>query len=89
MAEQQKESEAQNVTDEEAQKAFDKNVNRLTEQVKETYKKAFFDLLEQRVAATPPDFEWLTRLYEEIKSKLTSLLRKGSELRNEIEESMD
>lgn len=41
MAEQQKESEAQNVTDEEAQKAFDKNVNRLTEQVKETYKKAF------------------------------------------------
>ena len=89
MAEQQKESEAQNVTDEEAQKAFDKNVSRLTEQVKETYKKAFFDLLEQRVAENPPDFEWLTRLYDEIKSKLTSLLRNGSELRNEIEESMD
>lgn len=89
MAEQQKESEPQNITEEQTKKAFDKNVNRLTEQVKETYKRAFFDLLEEKVASTPPDFEWLTRLYGEIKSKLISLLREGSGLRKEIEESMD
>ena len=48
MAEQQKESEPQNITEEQTKKAFDKNVNRLTEQVKETYKRAFFDLLEEK-----------------------------------------
>ena len=74
---------------EEQSKSFDKNVNRLTEQVKETYKRAFFDLLEEKVGASPPDYEWLTRLYGEIRSKLIALLREGSQLRVEIEETMD
>ena len=79
------------MTDEEkkAEEGFDRNVNRLTEQVKETYKRAFFDLLEEKVGANPPDYEWLTRLYGEIRTKLISLLREGSQLRVEIEESMD
>ena len=79
------------MTDEEkkAKEGFDRNVNRLTEQVKETYKRAFFDLLEEKVGANPPDYEWLTRLYGEIRTKLISLLREGSQLRVEIEESMD
>ena len=79
----------QSMNKQSSKKAFDNNVSRLTEQVKETYKRAFFDLLEQKVAANPPDYEWLTKLYVEIKTKLTSLLREGSQLRNEIEESMD
>ena len=77
------------VEEQQSKEAFDKNVSRLTKQVKETYKKAFFDLLEQKVAALPPDYEWLTRLYGEIRTKLIALLREGSQLRNEIEESMD
>ena len=76
-------------TEEQSKEAFDKNVNRLTEQVRETYKRAFFDLLEEKVGANPPDYEWLTRLYGEIRTKLISLLREGSQLRVEIEESMD
>ena len=56
--------------EERAKEGFDRNVNRLTEQVKETYKRAFFDLLEQKVAADPPDYEWITRLYNEIRVKL-------------------
>ena len=85
------ESEQTKSTAEEQQskEAFDKNVDRLTKQVKETYKRAFFDLLEQKVAAVPPDYEWLTRLYGEIRTKLIALLREGSQLRNEIEETMD
>ena len=31
-----------------AKEGFDRNVKRLTEQVKETYQRAFFDLLEER-----------------------------------------
>ena len=90
MAEEQKVSTGEEAAEEQRVKeAFDKNVNRLTKQVKETYKRAFFDLLEQKVADNPPDYEWLTRLYGEIRMKLVSLLREGSQLRNEIEESMD
>ena len=60
---------------------------RLKEQIRETYKRAFFDLLEQKVGEDP-DYDWLTRLYGEIRTKLITLLRKG-ELRTEIEETMD
>ena len=84
-------SKRETMTEEEkkAKVGFDRNVNRLTTQVRETYKRAFFDLLQEKVAANPPDFEWLTRLYGEIRTKLISLLREGSQLRLEIEESMD
>jgi len=78
-----------NAVEEQSKEAFDKNVNRLTKQVKETYERAFFDLLEEKVGASPPDYEWLTRLYGEIRSKLIALLREGSQLRVEIEETMD
>jgi hypothetical protein len=60
---------------------------RLKEQIRETYKRAFFDLLEQKVGEDP-DYDWLTRLYGEIRTKLIRLLRKGP-LRTEIEETMD
>ena len=84
-------SKTETMTEEEkkAKAGFDRNVNRLTTQVKETYKRAFFDLLQEKVAANPPDFEWLTRLYGEIRTKLITLLRVGSPLRVEIEQSMD
>ena len=72
-----------------AKEGFDRNVKRLTEQVKETYQRAFFDLLEEKVASDPPDHDWIVRLYTEIKVKLTSILKKGSTFTNEIEEGMD
>jgi len=77
----------ENASNAEIKEKFDKNVTHLTEQVKETYKRAFFDLLEAKVGDT--DYEWLTRLYGEIKTKLTTLLRQNSQLCREIEECMD
>ena len=68
---------------------YDLSVKHLESEVSATYKKAFFDLLEQKVAADPPDYDWLTRLYEEIRGKLLILLRTGSDLHTEISESMD
>ena len=73
----------------EEKQSINKNIERLTTQVRETYKKAFFDLLEEKVGQDPPDYEWLTRLYGEIRTKLITLLRVGSPLRVEIEQSMD
>jgi len=70
-------------------KEFNKKLERLNKQVEETMKRAFFDLLEQKVAETPPDFEWLTRLYTEIRDKLIKLLKPTSKNRKHIEEQMD
>ena len=64
-------------------------MKRLNEQIEDTYKKAFFDLLEQKTRSEPPDYIWIEKLYEEIRYKLTAILKKGSSLRVEIEESMD
>ena len=64
-------------------------MKRLNKQIEDTYKKAFFDLLEQKTRSEPPDYIWIEKLYEEIRYKLTAILKKGSSLRVEIEESMD
>tara|TARA_B100000519_G_C14159506_1_gene398547 strand:- start:319 stop:906 length:588 start_codon:yes stop_codon:yes gene_type:complete len=66
-----------------------KKIDRLNKQIEDTYKKAFFDLLEQKTRAEPPDYIWIEKLYEELRNKLTAILKKGSTLRVEIEESMD
>ena len=65
----------QNEQELKAKAYLDKNTKKLTEQVEETYKFAFFNLLEERVNAIPPDCDWLTRLYGEIRLKLTQLLK--------------
>tara|TARA_Y100001970_G_scaffold60664_1_gene77174 strand:+ start:9568 stop:10077 length:510 start_codon:yes stop_codon:yes gene_type:complete len=76
-------------TNKKTEETFNKNVERLNKQVEETMKKAFFDLLEQKVASNPPDYNWLTRLYTEIRDKLTKLLKPTSKLRKHILEQMD
>ena len=57
--------------------------------IKETYTKAFFDLLAQSVAEEPPDYDWITSLYVEIRTRLLALLRSGTTLHRQIMESMD
>ncbi len=64
-------------------------MERIHSQIKETYHKAFFDLLQQKVEQDPPDYNWISKLYLEIRIKLTKLLKPTSTLRIEIEESMD
>ena len=76
-------------TNKKTEEAFNKNVEKLNKQVEDTMKRAFFDLLEQKVASDPPDYDWLTRLYTEIRDKLTRLLKPTSKTRKHIEEQMD
>lgn len=42
----------------------------LEKQVRDSFEKAFFDLLKEKVAEEPPDYDWLIRLYTEIKTKI-------------------
>jgi len=64
-------------------------LNSLNQQMDTQFKKAFFDLLEEKVREEPPDYDWITRLYQEIRTRLSSLLRENSKTRKEIEDSMD
>ena len=64
-------------------------MERIQKQIKDTYHKAFFDLLQQKVHQEPPDYDWISKLYLEIRNKLTKLLKSSSTLRIEIEENMD
>ena len=64
-------------------------LDKLNQQMDTQFKKAFFDLLEEKVGEEPPDYDWITRLYQEIRTRLSSLLREDSKTRKEIEDSMD
>lgn len=64
-------------------------LNKLNEQMNTQFKKAFFDLLEDKVREEPPDYDWIARLYGEIRTRLASILKQGSAVRKKIEESMD
>ena len=58
-------------------------------EIKETYQKAFFDLLEERVSDKEPAYDWIVKLYSEIKMKLLKILSKNSKLAMEINNTMD
>ena len=51
-------------------------MERVQQQIRENYEKAFFNLLKEKVASDPPDYDWLIRLYTEIRDKLCKLVKK-------------
>lgn len=61
----------------------------LREQIENTYREVWSTLLHDKVKENPPDFEWIVRLYKEIRYKLTYFLKQNSNMRNSIEEALD
>ena len=68
---------------------LNKNVEKLNSQFKIQMKKAFYDLIIEKTSSDNPDFDWLVKLYSEIRDGLVNILKKNSKLRNEMEESFD
>ena len=66
-----------------------KNIEKINSEFQKTMKKAFYDLIIEKTSSEKPDFDWLVNLYCEIREGLIKILKKGSPLRNEIEESLD
>jgi hypothetical protein len=54
------------------------SMSRISMQIKEQMKKAFFDLIDQNVNSEKPDYDWITNLYEELLNRLASFLKKNS-----------
>ena len=51
--------------------------------------KAFDDLLEENLKSEDPDWEWLTRLYKELRDRICSLTPRRQDRVKEIYENMD
>jgi len=64
-------------------------MERIHQQIKDNFEKAFFDLLKQKVAEEPPDYDWLVRLYTEIRNKLCNLVKKDSTMWRDMQEKLD
>ena len=59
----------------------------LQAQIKEQFQKAFDDLLEQKLKEK--DFEWVTRLYVEIRDRICALIPRRADVHAQIKEQMD
>ena len=46
----------------------------IEEQIQTEMRNAFFNLIDDNINSKTPDYDWITRLYEEIKIKLLSFL---------------
>ena len=58
-------------------------------QIEETMKRAFYDLIEVNTNPANPDYDWIVSLYKEIKMMLMRFLKKDSAVYNEIDKSFD
>lgn len=61
----------------------------MEKQIETTMKQAFYDLIEQNTNSENPDYDWMVRLYSEIKSTLLYYLKKDSKTYQEIDASFD
>lgn len=65
------------------------NLDKIEEQIRSNMRKAWCDVIEERIKQNPPDFEYIVDLYKEMKVKFTYILKEGSKTRNDIESSLD
>lgn len=64
-------------------------VEEITKQIEEQMQKAWCDNIIEKMSSNPPDFDYVIKLYVEVKNKLTYILKKESKIRKDIEECMD
>ncbi len=64
-------------------------MNKLENQIKENYQKAFYDVIDGIVASKNPDYDWIVNLYIEIKHRLIRYIKKDSKTYKLIDEQFD
>lgn len=72
--------------DEKLQKQMEEKIEK---QVRETYYKAFYDSIDETINSDKPDYEWIVRLYSEVKDRLFRYVKKDSQIYKAIDESFD
>ena len=61
----------------------------MEKQIREQFHRAFNDLLEESLSGDKPDWDWVVRLYSELRDKLCQLTPNRTDLHDEIKDSMD
>lgn len=64
-------------------------MEQIEKQIRENYHKAFYDLIEENISSEKPDLDWIILLYEEIKNRLLSYIKKNQKVRQQINEDFD
>lgn len=65
------------------------NLKVIEKQIRDNYHKAFYDLIDETINSSKPDYEWIVRLYDEIKIRMLVYVKKDSNTSKSIEESFD
>ena len=65
------------------------NIEKISLQIKEQMQKSFFDLIDQIVNSNTPDYDWIKKLYIEIRYRLSKYLKKDSKKLKKLEEDFD
>jgi len=65
------------------------NLKQIEQQIRDNYHKAFYDLIDETINSSKPNYEWIVKLYEEIKIRLLVYVKKDSKNHKSIEESFD
>lgn len=63
--------------------------NQIKSQIKFQMRRAFWDLLSEKVASDPPDINWLVRLYAEVGTRLKMFAGGSKETKKKIDEVFD
>ena len=66
-----------------------KNTDNIEKQIKEQMNKAYFDLIDNTINSDKPDYEWITRLYIEIKERLCKCVKTDSKTYKLINNEFD
>lgn len=61
----------------------------MNEQLTELYKEAYYEVLYEHITRENPDYDLLIEILEDVKHRISNILRRGSQLYNEIDQSID
>jgi hypothetical protein len=61
----------------------------MEKQITETFYKAFYDSIESTVRSDKPDYDWIVKLYTEIRDRLCRYFKKDSKTYIQINNSFD
>ena len=64
-------------------------MNVIDNQIKEMYAKAFYDIIDETVSSDKPDYEWIIKLYSEIKGRLIKFIKPQSKVYKQIDGDFD
>jgi hypothetical protein len=65
------------------------NLKFIEKQILDNYHKAFYDMIDETINSSTPDYEWIVRLYDEIKRRMLIYVKKDSNTYKSIESSFD